>query len=816
MRILEMVRLCRKFCAFQWLVALGLALLAGPMALAADYRIGPQPAWVAPRMLDSLTQPTQGQTLDGVHYLLVDRQTQLLPTGRTTFRRIASRALNGRGVESAAHISLDFDPSFQALTLHTLNVHREGRAQDRLHRTPIKVLQRETELEYRIYNGSKTVDIVLTDVRPDDIVEYAYSIQGTNPALVGKESGGLDMQRKSSVHHLYNRLLTPVGQALLFRSHLGNFQPSVSTNNGWTEYAWSATDVAPIAPPKNTPRWYDPYPYVAWTSFKDWASVARWAEPMYAMPQSLNAPLQKEIDRIASTEQTPQRRLTAVLDFVQSQIRYLGVEIGQGSYQPRSPQKVLQNRYGDCKDKVLLAITMLHALGIKAEPALVNTIRRHVIGDMLPTPNAFNHVILKAQIDGTDYWLDPTRATQKGTLHRLAQANFGKALVLDGQSQVLTDMPVTATSEYRRVISMDLDASTGYDQPATLTVSTVYDGVSADAMRGDLRNDNLEELQRNYLNFYIPYYPNMTVVKPFTVEDDEAANRLVTVEHYRVPTMLDTSTKSGKPVVYLYAPDMKAMLYRPDDTVRTAPFALKHPEDLSVTLKAILPHDRAIGASQTHVKDPSFEFDEATSYAAKTLQLNYHYRSLADHVTPENLPSFIANLEKARNVVGFTVRDPILKKPLVLNQWIGIAALLLALFLIFPTLFTAISVALGSRKTMTVTKKKTSKTLISTGVYLFWIPVLQGGLLAIVLIVFSQTEKWGGTEGTSNLMLGATCIFLPIYYFWCAIWRNRWLRWAWLRAQEPEHFIALAKHFKLPHQLPVDDIKTTASNPSAS
>lgn len=812
-----MVRHRHKFCAFQWLVALalGLALLAGPMALAAEYRIAPQPAWVAPRVLDAPNQPTQGQALDGVHYLLVDQQTQLLPTGRTTFRRIASRALNGRGVESVAHISLDFDPSFQTLTLHTLNVYREGRAQDRLHRTPIKVLQRETELEYRIYDGSKTVDIVLADVRPDDIVEYAYSIRGTNPALVGKESGGMDMQWRTSVHHLYRRLLAPVGQSLWFRSHLGDFQPSINTNDSWTEYAWSATDVAPIAPPKNTPRWYDPYPYVAWTSFKDWASVARWAEPMYVVPQSLNPALQKEIDRIASTEQTPQQRLTAVLDFVQSQIRYLGVEIGQGSYQPRSPHKVLQNRYGDCKDKVLLAVTMLRALGIKAEPALVNTVRRHVIGDMLPSPNAFNHVILKAQIDGTDYWLDPTRATQKGALHHLAQANFGKALVLDGQSQVLTDMPVTETSEYRRAISMELDASTGYDQPATLTVSTVYDGLSADAMRGNLRNDNLEELQRNYLNFYIRYYPNMTVLKPFTVEDDEGANRLVTVEHYRVPTMLDKSTKSGKPVVYLYAPDMKAMLYRPDDTVRTAPFALKHPEDLRVTMRAALPHDRTIGASQTRVKDPAFEFDETTSYAEKTLQLNYHYRSLADHVTPENLPSFIANLEKARNVVGFTVRDPILK-PRMLDQRIGIAALYLALLLGVPTLFIAISVALGSQKRIAAPTKKTSKTLVSTGVYLFWIPLLQGGLLAIVLIVFSQTEKGDSTEGIVNLMLGTTFLFLMIYYFWCAIWRNRWLRWALPRALEPERFIELAKHFKLPHQLPEDDIKTTAGTPSAS
>ncbi len=559
-------------------------------AHAADYHLAPQPNWVVQRVLDVSAQPALGQALEGVFFQLVDQQTQLLPSGRTTYRRNAVQALSGRGLEKASHISLGFDPSYQSLTIHAVNVHRDGHLQDRLRTMAIKVLQRETDLEYRMYDGSKTVDIVLADVRLGDVVEYAYSIRGTNPLLLGKESGGLDMRWGLSVHHLYRRLLVPAGgQELTFRSHLGDFQPQIDTHNDWTEYNWAATDVASVAKESDTPRWYDPYAYVEWTTFKDWGAIARWAAPLFAVPKDLGLPLQREIERIAAAQSSPEARLAAVLEFVQSNIRYLGIEMGQGSYQPRSPQKVFQNRYGDCKDKVLLAVAMLRALGIQAEPALVNTVRRQAIADALPSPHAFDHVIVKAQIDGTDFWLDPTRQPQKGKLQRLAQARYGMALVVDAQTTALTPMPTTKATVYRRAITMDMDISGGYDHLSNLTITTVYEGMSADDMRGAVRNDDLADLQRKYQNFYLRSYPNLTVVKPFTVEDDEVENRLVTVEYYSVPSLVKKNSKEARPAVYYYVPDMRAALYRPDDTVRAAPYALRYPEDLTVSVRAVCP-----------------------------------------------------------------------------------------------------------------------------------------------------------------------------------------------------------------------------------
>ena len=64
--------------------------------------------------------------------------------------------------------------------------------------------------------------------------------------------------------------------------------------------------------------------------------------------------------------------MAAVLQLVQRDVRYLGIEVGPGSHAPTAPDKVYQRRFGDCKDKATLIITMLSALEIPAFPVLID------------------------------------------------------------------------------------------------------------------------------------------------------------------------------------------------------------------------------------------------------------------------------------------------------------------------------------------------------------------------------------------------------------------------------------------------------------
>src|SRR3546814_20368225 len=84
---------------------------------------------------------------------------------------------------------------------------------------------------------------------------------------------------------------------------------------------------------------------------------------------------------------------------------------------------------------------MLDWRGISARPALVSSVFGELLQDRLPTLGAFDHVIVEATIDGTDYWLDGTTA---GThIEDLADVTpFGFALPLTAGGKDLAALPV--------------------------------------------------------------------------------------------------------------------------------------------------------------------------------------------------------------------------------------------------------------------------------------------------------------------------------------------------------------------------------------
>ena len=96
------------------------------------------------------------------------------------------------------------------------------------------------------------------------------------------------------------------------------------------------------------------------------------------------------------------------LELVQDKVRYLFNGMEEGNYVPQTPTQTWSVRYGDCKAKTLLLLAMLRELGIEAEAVLANSQLGDWLPRRLPTPGAFDHVIVRATIGGESLWLDGT------------------------------------------------------------------------------------------------------------------------------------------------------------------------------------------------------------------------------------------------------------------------------------------------------------------------------------------------------------------------------------------------------------------------
>lgn len=639
--------------------ALAMALLfaLAPMAWAEKkpYDTGPAPAWVETVTPDLAAVAPPGQVAKGVHYLLSDQQVRVDGAERVSYRHVASKALDAQGVEAIANLEVRFDPSYQRLTLHAINVRRGTLTIAKLGGASVKLLQRETDLEALVYDGSVTANVFLEDVRVGDVVEYAYSVRGQNPVFGAKQFGRFEMRWSVPIARVHARLLWPLGRELQLLRLNDAAAPTVQDGATHRDHRWDSRDVAALRVENDAPAWFDPYPSVQWGEFGGWQSVARWAVPLYRLPAQTAPKVQAEIRRIAGQYGTADQRLLAALRFVQREVRYLGVEVGAGSHAPSAPEVVLGRRFGDCKDKTLLTIALLRGLGIEAQPALVNTVQRRAIRRWQPSPAAFNHVIVRARLNGDDLWIDPTRAPQQGELAQLVQADYGPALVVDDRSDALVPMAGDKALFQQREMRSVLDSRDGFDKPVKFTVTTVAVGAAADAMRATLTSQGREALQRQYVNFYARSYPGTEVAAPFDVVDDGPANRLTVTEHYAIKSFWQRSEKNKRLESSIEAPDLIELLRQPRSQVRDSPLSLNHPIDVTSVTEVMLPGRWAGTDDSVRVDDPAFELERSEHWKGATLLLTDRYRSRLDHIEAGDVARYTASLEKARQGLNYTL-----------------------------------------------------------------------------------------------------------------------------------------------------------------
>ncbi|MGN6527101.1 MAG: DUF3857 domain-containing transglutaminase family protein [Burkholderiaceae bacterium] len=621
---------------------------------ATDYRIGPAPGWVHPQAWTGA--PAEGVSAPGVayggRYDLVDDQTRLLPAGTAAYHHVVVEAVTEKGVDDLSHHEIEFDPGYQTLTLNQLDIVRDGRRASRLRSVKARVLQRERDLESRVYDGRSTVDLDLDDVRPGDVLEFAYTLEGQNPVFGSHHAGGADMQWRVPVMHLYRSVSWPVDMPVRVRSGKGAAAPVASSADGWETRAWDARDVPALQREAGTPRWYDPYAEVEWSDYADWADVGRWAEALFRVPTVLGPELEAVVARIEKQDPDADARVMDVLRLVQKQVRYLGIEVGSGSHLPSPPDVVYARRFGDCKEKALLMAVLLRAMGIAAAPALVDTEARHAPADELPSHARFDHVIVRVRLGGRDWWLDPTRAPQGGTLANVVQSSYGRALVLDGSGAGLAAMPEAGPGIEERRVDVDIDGSAGTDKPAGFTVSTLYLAQAADALRDQLGDGERGELQRRYVNFYAGSYPGIRVAAPMEIADDPVANTVRVTEHYAIDDFWHGDGDDRGRHARFDANDLDAMLKRPDEPIRTMPLASPGPMRTTLHLHARLPQSWDDARTTHSVDDPAFRFRKTTRIHGNEFDVEYLVELESDHVEAALRRAYVAHIERARRQLG--------------------------------------------------------------------------------------------------------------------------------------------------------------------
>jgi transglutaminase-like putative cysteine protease len=630
-----------------------LVLLAGILSghAAGSFAIAPPAAWVKVQSLASLASSTNSSD-ENIKYVLLDDQVNV--SSAEHYHRIVQQPVNANGVQDCVQISMDFDPSYQRLVIHDICIRRGTNVINRLEPEKIKVIQQEKDLDMNIYNGESSAVLFLEDVQVGDEIDYSYTVTGSNPIFGGRYLDDFYLQWANTVDDERFRLLWPTNRYLGIKNHGGDVQPVVTQGGNTREYLWELHDVPSVNEEDSLPSWYDPYPWVQFSEFATWQDVAQWTLPLYPEPKQLGPEVQAKISEWEQAYPRPEARLAAALAFVQDEIRYMGIEVGPNSHQPNDPQLVFQRRFGDCKDKAYLFCTLLHAMGIDASEALVDTEDVYTVGKWLPSPYAFNHVVTRVALNGKVYWLDPTELHQGGAIDQRFFPNYGYCLLVRPGTKDLTAIPQQHAGWPKTTVT-ETFVVRGQKEPADFTVRTLAEGRDADDLRSTFADKRRDELQKNYLNYYAHQYPKIKTAAPLQVIDHREENEFETIEHYQIQGFWTLSDDKKNYECDFYPQLVRDLLDEPTTTLRGMPLAITYPNHEIFQTTVILPSPWPIEGETDHLQSAAAQLDTQRSISKNILRMSYDYQTLGDFVSTSSVPAYVTTLGQMKDALGYSL-----------------------------------------------------------------------------------------------------------------------------------------------------------------
>ncbi len=598
------------------------------------HSVGSVPDWVieCPFSIEPIpTKPSQ----TNFQYLLIDMQNHW--EEKTRYNHMVLRVLSQTGAEKSSQFTINFDPFYQRVIVHAIKVIRSGKSLDRLRQSQHKLIQREEELENNLYNGNYTLVYFLDDIRIGDIIEYAWSVVGTHPIFSTRYTDILTLQNQATTEKLFRRVLISLQRPVRMKSFYTSQEPRIQNlSSELQEWSWEVSEPLPISRDPGQPHWYNPVASVQLSQYENWQDVIEKIIPSYNLSKEflINPPS----DMVALIETwkkilDPAQRALLALRFVQDEIRYLGFEDGLAAHKPSAPQIVFQRRYGDCKDKTLLLHAFLRFMDISSTPILVHSKMGRRLPEFLPTPHAFDHVILRIDIEDKSYFVDPTLTQQGGLLQNNFFPDFHWGLPVANEVTDLISIP-SATSEK----NLKIDTSIILTSPllAEMKINWTYSGFKADRMRKVLRK-GLKQTSEDYLQNVQKQYRGAVILSPLTVSDDPNQNILTLSAAYKVPIRVHRERK------FLKIPSQIMDIYLDDDINldRISPYQLTYPQWVTEHIHVENPFNNwASDSEEVTLEHESIKYNYGLKKEGHVADIYHEIKHLKDHVRVDAIQGY--------------------------------------------------------------------------------------------------------------------------------------------------------------------------------
>lgn len=301
------------------------------------------------------------------------------------------------------------------------------------------------EYEKDIYSDRRVLSAPLPAVEAGAVVEWEYRLKDTAQFYASGTIHSWKIGEWNPVEKVSLELSAPKGLDLKVVGRMlppGAFERSESGG----EVRWrlemspgpKVLAALPLIPSNEVAQ-----PFVGISTGKTWQSVA--AAYSKIVDERIAGAKLAELGLTLTEKSSREDAIETLLRRIHKQVRYIGIELGDGAIHPRTPSETMTRHYGDCKDKAALLVAALRGAGIPAYVALLDAGGGQDVDKELPGMGSFNHAI--AYVPGPKpLWIDVTAENARlGTLPLGDQGRL--ALIASPETTELVKTPVAAMEE---------------------------------------------------------------------------------------------------------------------------------------------------------------------------------------------------------------------------------------------------------------------------------------------------------------------------------------------------------------------------------
>nr|WP_137678148.1 DUF3857 domain-containing protein [Parerythrobacter lutipelagi] len=454
------------------------------------------PDWVEPILLDDATIE------DGPSEQLFDWQHRLENGMVQSYNDRIVRIDNPEALTSEGTLKFDWSPDKGDLFIHRLEIVRGTETIDLIEQgVEFDVIRREENLERRLLDGRLTATVAVPGLKEGDLLRVAHSITVDDQAL-GEEVQVVQYLPPAPWRVGVGRAIVswPASEDIGWKAGPFVDLPEVQQRDGYKILEIGIPIAKREDMPNDAPTRFRAPPLLRVGSFDSWQDLSRVMEPHFTKAAQIEAGGEVETlaEMIMAQTTDPKERAALATQAVQDEVSYLLDGLDGGNYLPQAAEDTWDKRYGDCKAKSVLLLSLLRHMGIDSNVVLVTTGGGDALPELLPVPGNFDHMIVQATIDGTHYWLDGTStATRVGNMAEVPP--FFYALPLTEAGSDLVPMTDRQQDHFDMTMLMTIDQTAGIDLPMMFTMEMTFGG-AASAQFEKIVDENDPETRKQIMN----------------------------------------------------------------------------------------------------------------------------------------------------------------------------------------------------------------------------------------------------------------------------------------------------------------------------